>query len=97
MTPLEINKKIAEIKGFTGTLIDTNWAENISDAWELFEEMATDISGDVNCLNYSSFLKDYNVGVASDDGFESFANQDHESPSMAICLAYIEWKKECQK
>lgn len=64
MSPLEINTKIAEIKGLKimlspkdqnglyveakigGTipyLKTTNWAENISDAWELFEEMGGQI------------------------------------------------------
>lgn len=53
MTPLEINKKIAEMQGFKVIYIPdfdwqayeetrmpiTNYAEHISDAWKLFEEM----------------------------------------------------------
>lgn len=54
MTPLEINKKIAEWKGYEARRVDgnqlfigkpgfdgswVNWAESITDAWELFDEM----------------------------------------------------------
>ena len=57
MKPLEINKKIALLKNFISDdknyddmeefeyiqKLFPNWAENISDAWQLFEEMQVSI------------------------------------------------------
>lgn len=114
MTSLEINKKIAELKGFkpgpSGNLRYTNsvslhpasmpdnllsifasedksWAENISDAWELFEE----IPGAV---------------ISKDDDNEDGRNSYYcrsatnnlsiygATAQKAICLAWIKWKEE---
>lgn len=116
MTPLEINNKIAEIKGYNAryfdgdqefVLIDLipkveikynthtnsirighsfNWAKNISDAWELFEEMPRPqlTKGGMSAPYYfclSEFV-------------EQSYSPELEAPTaaLAICKAWLKWK-----
>ena len=127
LTPLEINKKIAELKGYKiifehdnslriswlsmdqrlelkspqsveeeminngleimGPMI--NWAENINDAWELFEEnhevSIKKMHYTNNTICYQCAFRDSNLNVIGD----SSAN----TAPMAICLAWIKWKE----
>lgn len=112
MTPLEINKRIAEKKGYifddkyrcfskekphdknaiykdSGILY--NWAENISDAWELFEEMP-----DASIFKVDSKIlkKEYSNLIYSasckDIGLKSYSA---ETAPLAICLTWISWKE----
>ncbi len=95
MTPLEINQKIAEIKGYEYTAgkvsmgdgmgIFINWAEDIADAFNLFDEMP----GGVLSKDETEDGKDiYHCHIRGTDSPE-WAH----SPSMAICFKFIEWKK----
>lgn len=111
MTPLEINKLIAELKGFKGISIsigdkgrptgrisyeikregDTvvnsnfyNWAENISDAWELFEE-STEPYLKKMPPNYECVMRDKSLNIVG----QARAG----TPAKAICLAWIKWKE----
>lgn len=99
MLPLEINKKIAEIKNikfdqFTEFDFDPdsntitcrkNWAENIADAFELFKEMP---------YEYKIFKADYS-------GFEEWIVENNnervvgveKTAPLAICLAWLKWKE----
>lgn len=111
MSPLEINTKIAEIKGLKimlspkdqnglyveakigGTipyLKTTNWAENISDAWELFEEMPE---------STFIFRKKKRLSDCKDlfwiCGLEGsiIDTMPHEiTAPLAICKAWLKWK-----
>jgi hypothetical protein len=61
-----------------------NWAENIADAWELFEEH--------DCPFISVYNKDgkriYHAQFTL--AYEGIA----DTAPMAICLAYIAWREE---
>lgn len=111
MTPLEINKRIRELKGckiskwgrcdcennshkkWDGDekwpiLIDKNWAENISDAWELFEEMP--VGTTIQKCN-SGIEPFYSVGW--DEFIDKEFSGEAGKASEAICLAWIKWKE----
>lgn len=112
MTPLEINKKIAEVKSLIGDKgvsvsvgdngrptnrvayicqVDDNiqihsqfknWAEKISDAWELFEEMPE-----------GSFLeKRENIFICSHNGSTIKTFSTEKTACMAICIEWLKWK-----
>lgn len=107
MTPLEINKKIAELKGFHSIRngfsdsvfycdkeklgneflnYNKNWAENISDAWELFEEIpgaviSKDDDNEDGCNSYYCRSATDNLSIYGATATE------------AICLAWIKWKE----
>lgn len=106
MTPLEINKKIAELKGMKCIPLpysknslrifleneschlgrDINWVENISDAWELFEEIpgaviSKDDDNEDGCNNYYCRSATDNLSIYGATAPE------------AICLAWIKWKE----
>lgn len=99
MTPLEINKNIAELKGIKNYEMDCkiqgmpvfsgfpNWAENISDAWGLFEEMPLPmITKDSNYAYKFQSTSDWkSAEVPAFDGLTA---------PMAICLAWIAWKQD---
>lgn len=123
MSPLEINKKIATLKGWNsedlcngyggdlpnspdGWFCDecgfkaswddgaedgphekpiTNYAESISDAWELFEEMSQDE------WIYIQYIKDIHWQVRKLDCRE-WGSAAKTAP-LAICHAYITWKE----
>lgn len=97
---LEINKKIAEAKGIEiqtnnganvyvkspEPLINYNWAENIADAWELFEEMpGAELKHDDSTENSIDFY--YCI--------EKKTNQHiyGDTAPMAICLAWLVCKE----
>lgn len=100
MSPLEINNRIAEIKGLTikgpgrilgsSASINTNeghkdWAENIADAWELFEEMPSvafvrkEYDGRYSCYNGTSAFEKGNWCIA-------------DTAPTAIATAWLGWK-----
>ena len=113
LTPLEINKKIAEFRNelnvfhhkhspsvpcdgqlheeyFSELMPNAkNWAENINDAWELFEEnhevSIKKMHDTNNTICYQCVFRDSNLNVIGD----SAAN----TAPMAICLAWIKWKE----
>lgn len=108
MTPLEVNIKIAEAKGYhvdetiNGFLFEKvyyengikhygdhhyNWAENISDAWELFEEPFC--SYIVRYSNGASFR----VTFEDDEKGNGLVISDADTAPMAICLAWLKWKE----
>lgn len=101
MTPLELNKKIAELKGFHSIRngfsdsvfycdkeklgneflnYNKNWSENISDAWELFEEMP-----------YPAISKHYSDYICSFDSSKALPLNKFKSAPEAICVAWIKW------
>lgn len=108
MTPLEINKKIAELKGFHSIRngfsdsvfycdkeklgneflnYNKNWAENISDAWELFEEMPFG-----TCItSHYDHEENYYTLILGDN--INYIEIDSNTATEAICLAWIKWKK----
>lgn len=112
MKPLEINQKIAELKGFKrfgeklpdrdnliepvyatdfNEIIDQNknWAENIADAWELFEEIPYKISvGKYEKKNYFIAKWEHAFTVEPNIITES------KTAPIAICLAWINWKEK---
>lgn len=68
-----------------------NWAENISDAWELFEEMeepsvfkidSNALKKEFSNLIYSASCKDLGLKSCS-----------AETAPLAICKAWISWKE----
>ena len=107
MTPLEVNKKIAEIKGYKIRRVHEDgsvfigkegkdgffakWAEDISDAWELFEEMP-------NCaLLSSSGITQQEMGYAPficsfGLTYDTPSKVDGDTAHMAICKAWLRWK-----
>lgn len=101
MTPLEINKKICELKGIplesfqvNGQKIYVdykNWAESIQDAWGLFEEIVNEDSL-IDSVRYSDNLKKWLVGYIDSDGCFEIESQGETAP-LAICLAWIKWKE----
>lgn len=105
MTPLEINKRIAELKDLTyepsarsnDVLVKLvpnhagrwfNWAENIADAWELFEEMESPF-----------FYKFPNLHALAAEGRYGCGNSEispfrfGQTAPLAICKAWIAWKE----
>lgn len=109
MSPLEINTKIAEIKGLKimlspkdqnglyveakigGTipyLKTTNWAENISDAFELFEENQEVY---LKKMNYTDGTIVYQC-VFRDSNLNVLGNATADTAPMAIALAWLVWK-----
>ena len=106
MTPLEINKKIAELKGLeiSGVFDNTiktpragqdslffNWAEDKSNAFELFLEIPSALICSYNGNSFDEkgtpcILYYCDIGTDSRDYM-------HKSPAMAICLAWIAWKE----
>ena len=99
MTPLEINKKIQDLKKIPypthltyGKEIPCfNWAESIQDAWGLFEEIVNEDSL-IDSVRYSDNLKKWLVGYIDSDGCFEIESQADTAP-LAICLAWIEWKE----
>ncbi len=100
MTPLEINKKIASMKNHDG--IDDahpysnknnriyNWAENIGDAFELFEEMVKNRDHE----NVSLYLGNvYDEWVCGEGDFEEVNGELAKTATIAICLTWIKWKE----
>jgi hypothetical protein len=105
MTPLEINKKIVEIKkpkneiwvqvsdsnyiGHQNSSDIFNWAENISDAWELFEENQEVYLKKMHYTDgtivYQCVFRDSNLNVLGDS--------KADTAPMAICLAWLVWKE----
>ena len=109
MSELEINKKIAELKGLkiyegcdvllsslnaipleayrhsTGMDI-LNWAENITDAWELFEEMPMS-----QVLKQKDEIYYCNHDVRQSDLFGIGM-----TAPLAICNTWIKWKDSQQ-
>lgn len=109
MTPLDLNKMIAEMKGCivivapNGTIHEggdcnvrkyrdakiPNWAENIADAWELFEEMP---NPKLQLFNHDDAgLARYPYRLVID-----FNSQDAiagATAPLAICIAWIKWKQ----
>lgn len=96
MTPLEINKRIAEIKWDEKThdrvnsiltlgipLEIKNWSESISDAWELFEEMPVGSA-------MQKFENSYLVQTAFSP---PISNDCCETAAIAICSAWLKWKE----
>ena len=105
-TPLEMEERIAKIKGlknprswfiedkYQGICWDidlvrpsemTNWAENIEDAWELFEEIPSAILQKVT----------YSIGSPEKSYAVHYANKGYvygETAPLAICLAWLAWK-----
>lgn len=63
-----------------------NWAENIADAWELFEEMpyccVENVNSDLKICSYIPKGKYEDVQWYAD------------TAPMAICLAWLKWKGE---
>lgn len=106
LTPLQINQKIAQLKGNyvqkagPGKIIgaettpvyelDKNWAENISDAWKLFEEMPNDTSIAIskNGRLFSIIIGD---SCYFEDESKRFIYAD--TAPLAICAAYIAWRE----
>lgn len=72
----------AKIGGTIPYLKTTNWAENISDAWELFEEMPTPEIG----LMGGKY-------ICSSHGFRGLCINKADTAPMAIALAWLAWKK----
>lgn len=72
-----------------------NWAENIADAWELFEELP---EGTSIMRVYSSGGK-YSICLRDDNGALSYDNENikgfflYETAPLAICMAWIKWKE----
>lgn len=66
-----------------------NWAKNIADAWELFEEMPGAL------LSKSDTTEDgRDIYHCRNDSMEKcFMEWSFEAP-MAICLAWINWKEK---
>jgi len=125
MTPLEINQRIAELKGYalckmmsnppkwdgyvmegnnpSNSFLAPNWAEDISAAWVLFEEMPepfirklTQEDLDAMPPESSALLKDckYIVNsqrLVSEKGIwpSAFA----PTATQAICKAWLQWKE----
>lgn len=106
MSPLEVNEKIAEAKGYhvdetiNGFLFEKvyykngikhygdhhyNWAENISDAWQLFEEMPESFSIQKDGLQWMVWKRKTN-------GTVRFTDSADTAP-MAIALAWLKWKE----
>lgn len=99
MTPLEINKKIASMRSHDGIDNDHpwndkenrmwNWAENIADAWELFEEMPHRFGIIKNDRQSYSIWEEY-------QGNKTICLQYYgewcSTAPMAICLAWLKWK-----
>lgn len=82
MTNEEINKRIAELKGFEWKpQYSDYWAENIGIAWELFEEM-TEQNARIMCIN-GLYIVQYLCGAEAKD----------KTASIAICLTWIKWKE----
>lgn len=94
MTPLEINRKIAALRGHDGVDDDHpyniketrlwNWVANIADAWELMKEMP---------LGYcvSSTHKGFICFFWPSDS-EQWPSGEGETASLAICKAYLKYK-----
>ncbi|MGE0199290.1 MAG: hypothetical protein AB7O96_00940 [Pseudobdellovibrionaceae bacterium] len=82
MTPTEINKRIAELKGieWNPEYSGDYWAENIGLAWELFEE-----------LPYSSSIWKRQDGWYEVNGGDEAYNGFAKTATRAICLAWINW------
>lgn len=108
---LEINKKIAEAKGIEiqtnnganvyvkspEPLINYNWAENIADAWELFEELVTSQQGwrSVNLIgNDCAILPRYRVSLVDHDAnINTGLYESAETAPLAVCKAWLAWKE----
>lgn len=102
MTPLEINKKIQDLKKIPYDTHSTNckeipcfnWAEYIEDAWILFEEISEKemafIQRDKNFRYGDSWI----VKIVLD--YENRVADEFFAPTapMAICLAYIAWREK---
>lgn len=63
-------------------VLQRNWAESISDAWELFEEMPDCLVGKAELLVNKWVVQDFS---------ERQISQADTAP-LAICLAWIAWK-----
>ena len=83
---LEINKKISEIKLLKDEkFIPRNWAENIADAWELFEEMPHGlIENSIGGMKICSFI--------SEGKSQAIQWYDDTAP-LAICKSWLAWKE----
>ena len=110
MIPIEINKKIAEIKGlkmeeapnlsqsalvFIGADNHASesykdWAKDIEDAWELFEEMSSSVNLDYDlCLH-----KVYDNWCVSRKYLRDLIKlSESKTAPEAICLAWKKWKE----
>ena len=85
--------------------IPYNWAENISDAWELFEEMKSQINNLAIVFNKSSYPNVYtdlykcgSVSVqdfcgGDKDPYVSVDGEESITAPLAICLAWLKWKE----
>lgn len=66
---------------------DINWAENISDAWELFEEMPFG-----TCItSHYDHEETYYTLILGDN--INYVEIDSNTAPEAICLAWIKWKE----
>ena len=106
MTSSEINKKIASMRKHDGIDNDHpfsneknrlyNWAENIADAWELFEEMSVDSLQPpfLPSIKRQRESNKWMVHVITDHAHQ---NENcgfiFKTAPMAICLAWLEWKR----
>ncbi len=83
MTNLEINIAIAGVKGMAtiNGACQFNWAENISDAWELFEEMP-------HMANIFKREDGMFEVTCADEAYHGFA----DTAPLAIAKAYLKWK-----
>lgn len=70
---------------------EKNWAENISDAWELFEEMPKSYFLGKSVTHQYGF----EIWKINDDGkgLTQLLDPVAETAPMAICLAWIAWKE----
>lgn len=100
MTHQEINKRIVQLKGLTATYNDydayalveglkltpvlKNWAQDIKDAWELFDDM--------DYFTTLTKVSDHGEPVwVVELEAKDICAMSAKAPE-AICLAYISWK-----
>lgn len=107
VSPLEINKRISELKGLISFDSPTehlgrNWAESIADAWELFEEMDGDVRVDSIKNTHRQWInpEDKPLNYACQFMFAKYRPEGKDghvsfanTPSEAICLTWIAWKE----
>ena len=80
-----------------------NWAEDISDAWELFEEMGNNMGGwhkialdmwNANSTYIPISFKIIIKGLGGHGGDKDEMLAEANTASEAICLAWIKWKQQ---
>lgn len=79
-------------KEITFDYVNKKWAENIADAWELFEEMPAGTSVFKCFLGKIEWL----VEKQSDEFHELIYSSEMTAP-LAICMAWLKWKEHEQR